>query len=87
MRESAKPSDVYWLEARLPGTAEEFARFMKVLRCFSMLVSVQERQAGETNPGTLTLCCRAQGWIEILAVLLQAGCVDVRRCDARHNLD
>lgn len=72
------------LSVYFPGGAEERALLLRVLRCFATTVSAEET-GSEEGPGPLLqgahlkVCCTQEGLAEILAVLLQAGCVDFKK--------
>lgn len=72
------------LSVSFPGGAGQRALLLRVLRCFSATVSAEE-SGSEDGSGSLPrgaalkVCCTQEGLAEILAVLLQAGCVDFKK--------
>lgn len=74
------------LSVYFPGGAEERALLLRVLRCFSATVSAEETRIEEGHGplplgAHLNVCCTQEGLAEILAVLLQAGCVGFKKVD------
>ena len=72
------------LSVSFPGGVEERALLLRVLRCFSATVCAEECSSeggsGSLPEGpALKICCTREGLAEILAVLLQAGCVDFKK--------
>ena len=74
----------FLLSVFCPGGAAERALLLRVLRCFSATVSADECRSEEGSGSLpqgaiLKVCCTQEGRAEILAVLLQAGCVDFKK--------
>ena len=82
MCDTIADADSYRLSAHFPGSAEERATLLGLLRCFSGTISAGECPDAPPAAGRLRVCCTRAGLPEILAVLLQAGCVDYRKLAA-----
>lgn len=76
---SATPATCCRLQARFPGSATDRAALLGLLRCFAVLVSAEECPDAPPEEGRLQVCCTERGLAEMLAVLLQAGCVDYKK--------